>query len=214
MSAQKRTRLFKRSADIAGHVFIRLTAVSQHGKNKSGNVIWECLCACGRKSFATATALRRGRRVSCGCLQREAQLQSVTTHGMSYSGTYKSWASMISRCHNPKSPDYKRYGGRGISVCQEWRKSFEQLLHDMGPRPPLKTIGRRDNNGNYEPSNCRWESRSEQSHNRSNTVLLTWNGEAMPLSVLARRSGVSADTISKRLKRGFTVEEAITGLKA
>ena len=200
---------FKRSIDISGQVFHRLTAVCRHHKVKSGNVIWKCRCECGSITYASATQLRSGGRVSCGCYQREQQKVAVTTHGMSNSGTYRSWSSMLSRCGNPKAPDYSRYGGRGIVVCNAWIESFENFLNDMGERPYLHTIGRIDCNAGYDKKNCRWESREQQAQNRSNTVWLSFNGETMPLSVLARRCGVSAGTITRRLKRGFSVDDSV-----
>lgn len=199
---------FTRASQIEGAMFVRLKAISAHSKTKSGNVVWECVCSCGTRCYASATRLITGRKQSCGCLQKERQRAGVTTHGLSYSRTYRSWTSMISRCHNPKSTSYESYGGRGILVCDQWRFSFEAFMSDMGARPDGHSLGRLDGNLGYCPSNCRWESAMQQSHNRRNTVFLTIGAETLPLSVAARKYGVHASCISKRIKRGMTAKMA------
>ncbi|MET7347444.1 hypothetical protein [Streptomyces mirabilis] len=120
----------------------------------------KCLCDCGTEH--TVHRSDWGKKVkSCGCLRRE----SVTTHGMSDSPTYSTWESMIQRCTNPRCKDYADYGGRGITVCQRWR-TFENFLADMGVKPEGRSIDRIDNDGSYEPGNCRWATLSEQNSNQ------------------------------------------------
>lgn len=124
------------------------------------------------------------------------------------------WRSMLYRCSNPKAPQYKDYGGRGITVCERWRESFRAFLDDMGTRPTKShTLDRKDNNGNYEPGNCRWATRKEQNNNRRqrrNARLLTVRGETLPLCEWARRVGCSAGLIHGRIADGWTVERAVT----
>lgn len=122
-------------------------------------------------------------------------------------GTYTSWQAMLERCGNPKFFAYERYGGRGIKVCDRW-KSFVNFLADMGERPDGKTLDRYpDNNGNYEPGNCRWATRKEQSQNTSSTKFLTLDGETLSLSEWGRRWRVNHQTITKLLLRGMTTEQ-------
>jgi len=123
---------------------------------------------------------------------------------------YKSWAQMMQRCYNPKHPNYHNYGGRGITVAQRWH-TFFQFLADMGKRPAGTTIDRYPNNdGNYEPSNCRWATDIQQHRNRRDNVWITHNGETLTQAEWAQRCGIDNCTLASRLKRGWTVEDAVT----
>jgi len=119
---------------------------------------------------------------------------------------------MIKRCTNPNTKGYSNYGGRGIKVCERWLHSFENFLADMGPKPsPAHSIDRYpDNNGNYEPKNCRWATRTEQSFNKRTNRLIQHNGETLPLSVWAGRTGMKRETIADRLAHGWTISDALT----
>jgi hypothetical protein len=121
---------------------------------------------------------------------------------------------MIARCHNPTTKYFENYGGRGISVCDKWRHDFAAWRDDMGPPPsPQHTLDRIDNDGNYEPSNCRWATRKEQSANRripKSAKLITYNSETYEMAVWARKVGVQASTLHARLKAGWSVERALT----
>jgi hypothetical protein len=146
--------------------------------------------------------VRRGETRSCGCDKKSR------THGMTHFSTFKSWQSMKDRCENSSNIGYARYGGRGIAVCARWQ-SFENFLADMGERPAGTTIDRIDNDGNYEPGNCRWATQVEQSNNRSSSRLLTHKGETMTVAEWAERTGMKHATILHRLNRGWSVSDAL-----
>jgi len=126
-----------------------------------------CLCDCGKKFSAWNADLRRGHTRSCGCLREENRFvkHGFARSGNKRSGIYRRWAAMLQRCLNPKCPRYYDYGGRGISVCNRWKR-FDNFLQDMGHPPAKLTLERINNDGNYEPKNCKWATRSEQVRNR------------------------------------------------
>jgi hypothetical protein len=158
--------------DLAGYTFDRLTAIQYLGPHpKSRASLWLCRCACGNEITVPSTALAFGNTKSCGCLQKEKAsakaLRENFRHGLSHTPEWYSWQSMIQRCTNPKHRTYRYWGGRGITVCAEWRYSFPAFLANMGPRPSSKhTLDRINNDGNYAPGNCRWATAKEQISNR------------------------------------------------
>ena len=158
--------------DLSGKVFGRLTALSV--KKGDGRVKWNCVCICGKTKLVWALSLKSGKTQSCGCLQKEKTSLFKTTHGQTASHLpnketkeYKAWCLMKYRCNNPNYKEFNNYGGRGITVCDRWLHSFENFFEDMGKKPTSKhTLDRKDPNGNYEPSNCRWATQSQQVKNR------------------------------------------------
>lgn len=197
-----------------GRKFGRLTAIRvSDGTGTPTNCKWECKCDCGNVVYVLGSSLRNGNTKSCGCLAREMTVKRNTTHGLTHHPLRIIYAGMKQRCYYKKDTHYQRYGGRGISICNEWKNDFKKFYDwaiGAGWKPGL-TIDRIDNDGNYEPSNCRWIPLDEQYKNRSDTRLITCNGETHSLTEWARISGNYHKTIAYRLDHGFPVEEAIFG---
>ena len=154
--------------DLTGKKFGRLTVVGYSHKDSHGACYWECVCKCGSPLIVRGQNLRSGHTQSCGCLQKERVAVANMTHGLKGTRLYRIWIDMKGRCYNPKATCHKDYGGRGITVCDEWKDNF-QAFYDWampnGYRDDL-SIDRIDVNGNYEPSNCRWATASEQQKNK------------------------------------------------
>lgn len=180
----------------AGDVFGLLTVLNKNGDYAE----WSCLCACGATKLVRAYVLLNGRARSCGC-RRSGHVR----HNKSGMREYNVWVSMKQRCKNEKSKDFKYYGARGIKVCARWDASFEAFLSDMGPRPTkLHSIERVDVDGDYEPSNCVWATAAQQSINKRVPVKVK---SATPA---ARKLGLSVSAVYKRVKRGWSVDEAMS----
>ena len=161
-------------------------------------------------------SLLMGKSRSCGCLMREVSAvtgrKNMLTHGMRHTPTYSSWQAMKARCQNTAHTKYPQWGGRGIMVCDRWQ-TFEGFLLDMGERPSGTTIDRIDNNGNYEPGNCRWSTAREQANNRKkrmSPVLITANGVTRTRSEWSELTGMSNSHIAQRLKLGWSPEDAVS----
>ncbi len=154
--------------DLTGQRFGRLTALHTVGKDNCGAMVWRCKCDCGTETEVRVGKLRSSRTRSCGCLFAEGD--NPLKHGEARKGRrsreFRAWSNAKTRCYNPKSTGYENYGGRGISMCERWKNSFELFLQDMGRCPDGLTIDRIDNDGNYEPGNCRWATRSQQNTNK------------------------------------------------
>lgn len=173
---------------------------------------WLCRCQCGTVRAVLENTLRSGRSTSCGCFTRERSSEVNTKHGASktYTPEYEAWGAMLDRCRNPNNPRFAKYGGRGIGVCERW-KDYEAFLEDMGCRPtPEHSLDRIDNDGNYEPSNCRWAMPHQQMVNRSVTRFVDVDGKKVPLADLAKTSGISANTLRFRILKKWDLHRALT----
>lgn len=201
----KRGNNFK---DITEVVSGRLTAIRFSRMNKQRQAVWLCRCSCGTEKEVASRYVISGHTRSCGCLKRDEP--GARTHGMSHTAENAVWRRMKIRCVSPKSPDYKDYGGRGITVCDRWATSFEAFFEDMGTRPSSRhSIEREDVNGNYEPSNCVWATAQEQARNRRTTTWFVYHGDRRCLTEHCQMAGKSQRMVWKRLRRGWSIEEAL-----
>lgn len=197
--------------DLKGQRFGRLV-VLERAQNRSGRVVWRCKCDCGVIKEVPSKTLKNGTAQSCGCLQRERASQANGKHRMRKTRLYEIWYGMKRRCEDSRRIAYEDYGCRGITVCEEWRNSFEAFRDwalANGYSDNL-TLDRKDNDGPYSPENCQWATMQEQQNNRRNNKLLKYNGEEHTQSEWARITGIKAGTIYARLKNGWTVERTLT----
>jgi hypothetical protein len=181
----------------------------------AGGDQWQVVqCDCGVAIVAKVCRLGKP-TISCGCHNREVTIKRQYRHGHASYGKrtteYMVWDGMKSRCANPNYEGWSRYGGRGIKVCERWAESFENFYADMGPRPSANhTPDRIDNDGNYEPSNCRWASHEVQANNRHNNLRLTFAGKTQTLSQWSRETGIHFETLRARLNHGWSPDDIIT----
>jgi hypothetical protein len=194
--------------DLSGQKYGRLRVIKLTSLPRQRSK-WLCECDCGNTVEVFSTSLRTGHTKSCGCYNREL-IDARKTHGMKGSREYSSWRAMRYRCRNPRCPAFPNYGGRGITVCRRWESSFLNFYADMGERPDRKTLDRIDNDGNYEPGNCRWATAKEQGRNTRATKLNPVAAQVIRYVVVndgrsqrqvARTYGISATQVH-RIVRG------------
>lgn len=190
--------------DRTGHVYGRLSVVARE-PNYRGNAMWRCICGCGKEVVALGNDLQRGKVKSCGCLNAER----IFKHGMSRSRAYRTWKQMLQRCENRNHGSFANYGGRGISVSQEWH-DFETFYADMGDPPEGMTLDRSDNNLGYSKENCRWATVREQLNNRRTNHILELNGERKTMAEWSELTGIGWHTLESRLRYGWSVERTLT----
>jgi len=165
---------------------------------KSPSSSWFCRCECGREKVVSGSSLISGKSTGCASCHSKK-------HGMEGTRVYNIWAGMKQRCQNPKYHCYKLYGGRGIKVCDRWQ-NFEDFFADMGQPPEKMSLGRIDNDGDYEPLNCRWESQKQQIRNRSNTKLVTIDRVTLSLAEFAELQGVPYRIMKQRIRNGIDLK--------
>lgn len=186
-------------ATLVGRRFTKLVVVGVQGAYAT------CACDCGNEVRIWKANLYRDNTRSCGCIKK-------TADGMSrlFPVEYQAWSGMIERCSDQSFKQWRDYGGRGITVCEEWKNSFAQFLADMGPRPaPKMSLDRRNTNGNYEPTNCRWATSIEQMRNTRRNRFITINGKTQTFSAWIKEVGINPSTFYKRLRRGVSPGQAL-----
>jgi hypothetical protein len=197
-------------AQLEGMRFGNLTVTARGPDKQGGFYTWVCRCTCGSQCIVSGAYLRRGKTKSCNL--KGHRWKNTPRYGgltVKFPSEYASWRGAWHRCYNPKNISYPVYGGRGITVCDRW-KSFEHFMQDMGRKPePKFTIERRDVNGNYEPGNCCWISKSAQGRNKQNSVYVVYQGRKMLLIDLIEELGLSKGIVKQRLKLGWTLAQAI-----
>ena len=189
---------------MIGKRFGRLTVIAESPIRKNKAVCWVCKCDCGNITQPIkSSTLRNGESKSCGCLQVEITAKRSTKHGLRKTRIYSIWSNMKHRCYSPNATGFKNYGGRGITVCEEWKNSF-QVFYDWSMSNGYEehlTIDRIDVNGNYKPSNCRWVSMEIQQNNRKNNILIEENGCLKTIKQLAKEKGINRSTVWRRYQK-------------
>jgi hypothetical protein len=213
------TKKSTRSLDLISHSWEWFTVVAAAPKltfpNGGTARAWVCQCRCGNTRVIDHSQVLQGKRKSCGCRFRveHKPKKAVNWHGHARLGRvtseYRVYQAMLARCYRETSPDWPRYGGRGIEVCARWRESFQNFYADMGNRPPGMSLDRIDVDGHYAPENCRWATPREQAQNRRKNRPLTFNGETKCLTQWARDTGIPYSTLFNRLKFGWPLKRAL-----
>lgn len=197
--------------DLTGMRFGRLVVI-EFSCSIGSHAKWKCVCDCGKETVVYGHFLRSGHTTSCGCFASEQTSARSSTHGKTQTRIYNIWHGMKKRCYDKNQRVYPKYGGRGITVCPEWESSFDafyQWAMRNGYSDDL-TIDRIDNDGNYEPGNCRWVDMKVQCNNKSVNHTITAQGKTKTVSEWARSLGVRPTVIFARLDRGWSEEESVT----
>lgn len=192
--------------NLIGQKFGKLTVIKFFEFDKANRPKWECICDCGNTKVVSGRHLKNGSIQSCRCIHSQMMRDTFTTHGATIDNKrrpeYIAWNMMRQRCYNEKSKNYLQWGGRGITVCDRWRNSFENFFEDMGERPSkFHSLDRIENNGIYELSNCKWSTKSEQAINRRSTKWYEYNGERKILKDWATKFGVASSDINYFLRK-------------
>lgn len=206
----------KKRDPILGRRVGRLIAIECIEK-RNGSYIWRCQCDCGNTALVASGNLSPKRQSSCGCLRREMQSspnwKPNIKHGLNGSPEHRAWRSIKGHCYDPNNSQFKHYGGRGITVCDEWLNSVEAFYAAVGPRPsPQHSIDRKNVNGNYEPGNVRWATKIEQANNKRCNRIVVYEGREMTFADALREAGgvVAYNTAHMRIQSGWSVERAVT----
>ena len=196
--------------DLTGQRFGRLTVIEFAGVAKNKTARWKCLCDCGHVCVVNGVQLRRGQTKSCGCIRRE-KVGGKPKHGLSSSKVYCAWVSIKNRCLTSTNPDYTSYGGRGITICDEWCDDFQAFFDYVSNLEHFDedgyTLDRINNSRGYGIGNVRWATMKEQSRNRRSNVVVEYNGEKLCLKEAAERSGIKYMTLFQRYHRGWRGEQ-------
>ena len=199
--------------DLRGQRFGKLIVKGFHSLDDCNRATWDCQCDCGNTCIVVSVLLRNGHVTSCGCRKVESIIARNTTHGLSRHPIYNIWSHMKTRCYNEKCPDFKNYGGRGITVCDEWRNDFK-AFYDWSISHGWKKdlyIDRIDNDGNYDPSNCRWTTMTVQANNTRRIHAITYNGKTQSMMDWCRELDLDYYTVRSRIYNyNWSIERAFT----
>lgn len=203
--------------EMIGKKFGKLTVIEESSIRKNGAICWICRCDCGNITEPIRSHnLRYGDTTSCGCIHKEITSKRSTVHGLRKTKLYSIWTNMKRRCNDINASRYERYGGRGITVCEEWKNDFRAFYDwamSNGYSEEL-TIDRIDVNGNYEPLNCRWVDMKTQQSNRSDNVKVEYNGSLITIARLSELCGIKQATLYKRFHKGLRGDLLLKGGKA
>lgn len=208
--------------DLTNRRFHRLVCQEMVGHNKWNRRLWRCQCDCGSSYVVNENALKKNNTKSCGCLNREkraergrttiqAAIIARTTHRCTRSRLHRIWKGMKTRCYNPRVDNFKNYGGRGVTVCEEWKgdfRSFRQWALINGYRDDL-SIERIDNNSGYCPSNCTWATRTDQNRNKRNNLRIEIDGRCLTAHQWSEIYGISPELIGDRILKGWPGRDAV-----
>lgn len=202
----------RKKLNLIGQKFYKLTVIN-FAYVKNGHSYWKCKCECGNFTIVMGNNLKTGSTKACGCFPK-----GIKKHGMCYTNFYKKWAGINSRCYNKKTQNYKNYGGRGITVCDRWKNSFENFRDDMylSYKEHLKKfdikntqIDRINNDGNYELINCKWATCKEQSNNARFNHLLTYKKQTLSIAQWAEKLNINYYTLYNRIRRNWDIEKTL-----
>ena len=196
--------------NLVGRRFGRLIVIELYDVDKTRDKRWKCRCDCGSETLVRGSKLRNGRTKSCGCLRKEAKGADLK-HGASHTRLYRIYSGMKDRCLSKNDAAYQDYGGRGITICDEWLNSFDAFRDwalSNGYRYDL-TIDRIENDGSYSPENCRWTTRKVQANNQRSNHIIEYNGEKKTVAQWSEITGIRHDTLLYRLKRNWPIEKVL-----
>lgn len=195
----------RRTVIKPGQKFNSLTVIKEIEKSRYMRQIL-CRCSCGKEIVVRVYDL--GRNKTCGCIRQRGNPK----HGLSKTPEYAAWKSIKTRCYDPNFIEYQHYGGRGIKVCDEWKDDFQAFYSYIGPRPGSGySVDRIDNNGDYEPGNVKWSTKSEQHRNTRQNLIVTYRGESRPLVEWVEELGLNYSAVHQRLvKLGWSAEQAFS----
>lgn len=199
MENTPRSRRKKPRIDLIGHRYADCVVVEYAGYAGSKHR-WRCLCDCGVGFEVVGHNLRSGITKSCGC--RKRRNRPLLTHGLTNTRAHGIWKAAKQRCFNANAHNYRHYGGRGVTMCDRWRDSFQAFFDDMGECPDGMSLERIDHNGDYEPGNCRWATQAEQVRNTRRNLMVEHAGRVMTAKDYARETGAIYSTLCARLRTG------------
>lgn len=202
--------------DLTGKRFGKLVVIKRSGSDKHKNATWLCRCDCGNETIVSGIYLRQGETRSCGCLQRKVVREAKATHGLSKTRLYRVWAGIKNRCYNPRAENYKYYGAKGVTMCDEWKNDFLSFRdwalnngYDESAKTQVCTIDRIDCGKSYSPNNCRIANHVTQCNNQTSNRIFTYNETSKSMAEWARVFGIKYTTLRARIRRGIPFDKAI-----